>query len=33
MSKNSIWRPLNTYGLIFIGACVAGALTYAIVAI
>ena len=31
--RNNIWRPLNTYGLIFIGACVSGVLPYAIVAL
>ena len=32
MSK-SIWRPLNTYGLVFIGACVSAGMIYAIAAI
>lgn len=29
MSKR-IWRPLNTYGLLFIGFCVGVALTYSV---
>lgn len=29
MSKK-IWRPLNTYGLLFIGFCTGVALTYTI---
>ena len=33
MSKKHIWRPLNTYGLIFIGSCVSFGVTSAIIAI
>ena len=29
MSKR-IWRPLNTYGLLFIGFCAGVALTYSV---
>ena len=32
MSKK-IWRPLNTYGLVFIGVCVSVGLIYAVTAI
>ena len=31
--SNKIWRPLNTYGLVFIGACVSFGLIFAVVAI
>ena len=28
--RNKIWRPLNTYGLIFIGICCGVGLGYAV---
>lgn len=31
--RNKIWRPVNTYGLIFIGAIASSVLTYAIIAL
>ena len=31
--SNKIFRPLNTYGLVFIGACVSVGLIYAITVI
>jgi hypothetical protein len=30
MSKKRVWRPLNTYGLIAIGAVVSFVITYSI---
>jgi hypothetical protein len=30
MRNRNIWRPLNTYGLVFIGAAVAMAIVYTI---
>ena len=31
--SNKIWRPLNTYGLVFIGACVSAVIILVITAI
>lgn len=31
--RNKIWRPVNTYGLLFIGVCVSFVFIYAIVAL